>query len=55
MNIVGMYAPTNSYPEETKDELRETLKDILDKISNTSEIFLMRDFNARMEKKEMVK
>jgi hypothetical protein len=54
MNIVGvcMYASTDSYPEKTKDKFWETLEDVLDKISNTSELFLMVDCNARVGKEE---
>jgi exonuclease III len=52
MSIVGIYAPTNSYPEKAKDQFWETLKDVLDKISSTCEIFLMGDFNARVGKKD---
>jgi hypothetical protein len=44
MKIVGVYVPTNSYPEKPKDKFWETLKDVLDKISSTSEIFLMGGF-----------
>jgi hypothetical protein len=36
MKIVGVYVPTNSYPEKTKDKFWETLKDALDKISSTN-------------------
>jgi exonuclease III len=52
MSIVGVYAPTNSYPEKAKDQFWETLKDVLDRISSTSEIFLMGDFNKRVGKEE---
>jgi hypothetical protein len=52
MNIVGVYAPTNSCPEKTKDKLWETLNGVLDKISNTIETFLTGDFNARLGKKD---
>jgi exonuclease III len=46
MNILGVYAPTNSYTEKAKDKFWETLKDCLDKIFSTSEIFLMGDFST---------
>jgi exonuclease III len=52
MSIVDVYAPTNSYPEKAKDQFWETLKDVLDKISSASEIFLMGDFNARVKKED---
>jgi hypothetical protein len=52
MSIVGVYAPINSYPEKGKDQFWETLKDVLDKISSTSEIFLMGGFNARVGKED---
>jgi UDP-2,3-diacylglucosamine pyrophosphatase LpxH len=51
INIVGIYAPTNSYLEKVKDKCWETLKEVLDKISSTSVIFLMGDFDVKVGKK----
>jgi hypothetical protein len=30
MDIVGVYAPANSYPEKAKDKFSETLKDVIE-------------------------
>jgi hypothetical protein len=43
-NITGIHSPTNSYP--VKDKFCKTIKDVLDKISSTNEIFLMEDYNT---------
>jgi hypothetical protein len=51
MSIVGVYTPTNSYPEKAKDKFWEMLKDV-EKIPSTNEMFLMGDFNARAGKEE---
>jgi hypothetical protein len=53
MNIVGIYAPTNSNPEKVKDKFWETLKEVLDKISSTSEIFFMGITTRKWEKKSV--
>jgi hypothetical protein len=45
----------HSYPEKKKDKFWETLKDILDKISSTSEIFLMGGFQHKNGKRRRVK
>jgi hypothetical protein len=56
MNTVGVHASINSYPEKAKDNFWETLKDVLDKISTTSEKYSSWGISTQeWEKKKLVK
>ncbi|KAL3267765.1 hypothetical protein HHI36_006892 [Cryptolaemus montrouzieri] len=48
--IIGVYSPNDSSSDEEKTNFYDNLTTLLDKVENRKELFLMVDFNGRIER-----